>query len=158
MEVLIINILVWTNILVLLGALYLTLRNTVRNFLNKRAQKIKNSIKTARNDKEVTQEELRHWKTMVDNVKIEIDEIIKEATHEAEVEKKRWQARAKKDYNDIMKRTKRDIESEVLGAKIALGKEVIDKAIVQAELMLKKKIKIDHHKEFVKEFVANTRI
>lgn len=119
--------------------------------LQTREEFIRDSLTKAKQEREESQRVLADYKTQVENAKDEATAIVEEGRRDAEETRKRIQAAAKAEAQDIADRAKRDIGLARDQAVKELHDEVIVLAASVAGKMIRREVNADEHKSLLDE-------
>ncbi len=119
--------------------------------LQTREEFIRDSLTKAKEEREESQRVLAEYKTQIENAKDEATAIVDEGRRDAEETRKRIQAQAKAEAQEIADRAKRDIGLARDHAVKELHDEVIVLAASVAGKMIQREVNADEHKSLLDE-------
>jgi F-type H+-transporting ATPase subunit b len=141
------------NFSVLFIALFLLLRKPVSKALNGRIDGIKQQLVDLETKKAEAEKQLETYKVKLAELDQEADRIVDEYIKQGNEAKAKIIAAAESTAVKLEEQAKRNIESEFKQAKIRLQEEVLEKALVKAEELLKDKITSDDQDRLVDEYL-----
>jgi F-type H+-transporting ATPase subunit b len=143
------------NFLILVGGLaFLLKKMDLRGFFKKRTELIEQSLREAREAKELAQKALAEVEERLRTKDSEIELIITSARQSGEKEKARLIEEGEKLKARILEQAKTNIDYEVKRAKESIKEEAVDIAMELAEKKLKEKLSKDEQLKLLEESLA----
>ncbi len=143
------------NFLVLVFVMvYMLKKMDIKGYFRKRTELIEQSLKEAKEAKELAQKALSEVEDRLKVKDKEIEEIIASAKFSGEREKARLVEEGEKMKEKILEQTKTNIDYEVKKAKEAIKAEAVDIAMELAEKKLKDKLTKEEQLKLLEESVA----
>ena len=141
------------NFAVLAIGLFFLLRKPVSQALNARIDGIKEQLGELEAQKQAAEAELAKYNEKLATLEGEAETIVAEYVRQGEEAKARILAEAEKTAEKLEEQAKKNIENEFKKAKEEIQAEIIDKALAQAEEMIKSKISGDDQDSLVDEYL-----
>lgn len=147
--------LVWRIIVFVVFAfiLYKLLKEPLLNFLSSRSEEIKKSIEDAEKAKIEAESELQNYKSKLEHMNKELEDMKSKAIKSAEAEKQRILEEAEKSILKLKMAAESMIESDLNRAKEELKKETFLLALKLAEENLTTKLPKDKQLELMKNYI-----
>lgn len=143
------------NFLLLVALLaYAMKKADIKGFFRKRTELIEQSLKEAREAKELAQKALAEVENRIKMIDKEVEEIIASAKLSGEKEKGRLVEEGDKLKEKILEQAKTNIDFEVKQAKEMIKKEAVEIAMELAEKKLKEKLTKEEQLKLLEESVA----
>ena len=146
------------NFAVLFIGVFLLIRKPLSEVLNERVKGIKNQLNTLDEQKKDAEKKLDQCNDKLKRLNEEADEIVAQYITQGNVTKAKLIKEAEALAEKLKEQTEKNIEHEFLKAKSKLQNDIISKAIIKAEELIKNKItKKDRDKlidEYLKKVVA----
>ncbi len=143
------------NFLILVAILvYAMKKGDIQGFFRKRTELIEQSIKEAREAKELAQKALAEVENRLKSIDKEVEEIIASAKLSGEKEKGRLVEEGDKLKEKILEQAKTNIDFEVKMAKATIKKEAVEIAMQLAEKKLREKLTKEEQLKLLEESVA----
>lgn len=143
------------NFLILVGLLVYAMKKAdIKGFFQKRTELIEQSLKEAKEAKELAQKALAAVEERLKVKDTEIEEIIASAKASGDKEKARLLEEGAKLKEKILEQAKTNIDFEVKGAKAAIKEEAVMIALELAEKKLKEKLTKEEQLKLLEESVA----
>lgn len=143
------------NFLILVGVLVFFMKKMdLKGFFKKRTELIEQSLREAREAKELAQKALAEVEERLKTKDSEIDNIIAAARQSGEKEKARLVEEGDKLKARILEQAKTNIDYEVKKAKEAIKEEAVEIAMELAEKKLKEKLSKDEQLKLLEESLA----
>ncbi len=141
------------NFAVLAGVLFFLLRKPVSQALNARIKGIKEQLEELEAKKKAAEDELAKYNEKLATLEGEAETIVAEYIRQGEDAKARILAEAEKTAEKLEVQAKKNIEHEFKQAKADIQAEMIDKALLKAEEIIKSKISDDDQVSLVDEYL-----
>lgn len=141
------------NFTILAVGLFLLLRKPVSNALNARIKGIIDQLGELENKKKETEKTLSEYQKKLAMLDEESKKIITEYVRQGEEAKARIIREAESAAGKLEEQAKKNIENEFSQAKSRLQKEIIEKALVKAETMIREKITSDDQDRIVDDYL-----
>lgn len=141
------------NFTVLVVALFLLLKKPVSSALNDRIDGIRNELQDLEAQKDAAQKKLDEYTQKLTTLEQEATEIIADYKAQGESAKAKILEGAKASAAKIEQQAQRNIENEFAEAKKKLQQDIFEKAIMQAEELVKTKITPDDQNKLVDEYL-----
>lgn len=143
------------NFLILVGVMtYVLKKMDVKGFFKKRTELIEQSLREAREAKELAQKALAEVEERLKVKDTEIEQIIAAAKQSGENEKARLIEEGDKLKTRILEQAKTNIDYEVKRAKESIKEEAVEIAMELAEKKLKEKLSKDEQLKLLEESLA----
>lgn len=141
------------NFSLLVFVLYKFGKAPVLNFLQNGAELAQRSLKDADIKAEEKQKELEEYKSRLTSMKKEIDEMVEEAKHEAQLEKERIIVEADKEAEKILELASFTIDQETKKAKAELRDWLAQETVELSSGIIQKKIKATNHQSLIRDYL-----
>ena len=141
------------NFVVLAVALFLVLRKPVAQALNGRIKDIQDQLSDLEAKKKEAEKELAGYNERLARLDQEAKEIMEEYVRQGQEAKARILKAAEASADKLEEQAKRNIEHEFEQAKAELQEEILEKALVEAEAIVKAKITEDDQNRLVDEYL-----
>jgi F-type H+-transporting ATPase subunit b len=141
------------NFTVLAVGLFLLLRKPVAQALNGRIQDIKDQLSDLEAQKQEAEKQLAEYNERLARLDQEAKEIMEQYIQQGNEAKARILEAAEASAVKLEEQAKRNIEHEFERAKQTLRTEIIEKALVEAEAIVKAKITDDDQNRLVDEYL-----
>ena len=141
------------NFTILAVGLFLLLRKPVSNALDARIKGIRDQLDELKNKKEETEKTLSEYQRKLATLDKESKKIIDEYVRQGEEAKARILKEAESAADKLEEQAKKNIENEFGLAKSRLQAEIIEKALVKAEKMIREKISSDDQDRIVDDYL-----
>lgn len=141
------------NFSVLAVALIWLLRKPASKALNARIQGIKDQLSELEAKKKDAEKELAGYKERLSLLEQESEKLIEEYVRQGEEAKVRILEEAKQAAEKLEEQARRNIENEFKQAKVQLQEDILEKALVQAEALIKNKITTEDQDKLVDEYL-----
>ncbi len=141
------------NFAVLATVLFFLLKKPVAQALNARIDGIKEQLGELEAQKKAAEDELAKYNEKLATLEGEAETIVAEYIRQGEEAKTRILAEAEKTAEKLEEQAKKNIEHEFKKAKADIQAEIIDKALLQAEEIIKSKISEDDQNSLVDEYL-----
>ncbi len=143
------------NFLVLVAVLaYGMKKGDIKGFFRKRTELIEQSLKEAKEAKDLAQKALAEVEGRLKMIDKEVEEIIASAKLSGEKEKERLVEEGDKLKEKILEQAKTNIDFEVKQAKATIKKEAVEIAMELAEKKLREKLTKEEQLKLLEESVA----
>ncbi len=141
------------NFLVLAGALFYIARKPVAQFFSSRVKGIQDQLADLERKQADAQKTLAQYEEKIADLSKESERIVQDYVRQGEEAKKRILAEAEAQAAKLEDSAKRNIEQEFKAAKAKLQHEIAEKALEQAELLVKSSISSDDQDRLVDEYL-----
>ena len=141
------------NFAVLAIGLFLLLKKPVSQALNARIDGIREQLEELESKKKAAEGELAKYNEKLATLEGEAETIVAEYVRQGEEAKARILAEAEKTAEKMEAQAKKNIENEFKKAKEDIQAEIIDKALLKAEEIIKSKISDDDQNSLVDEYL-----
>jgi F-type H+-transporting ATPase subunit b len=141
------------NFAVLAIALFFLLKKPVSQALNARIDGIKEQLGELEAQKKAAEEELAKYNEKLATLEGEAETIVAEYVRQGEEAKARILEEAEKTAEKLEEQAKKNIQNEFQRAKADIQAEIIDKALLKAEEIIKSKISEDDQNSLVDEYL-----
>ena len=141
------------NFTILAVGLFLLLRKPVSNALDARIKGIRDQLGELEEKKRKTEQTLSEYQKKLATLDQESKKIIDEYIRQGEDAKARILKEAESAAVKLEEQAKRNIENEFSQAKSRLQAEIIEKALVKAETMIREKITSDDQDRIVDDYL-----
>ncbi|WDN89911.1 F-type H+-transporting ATPase subunit b [Desulfosarcina sp. BuS5] len=141
------------NFAVLAIALFLLLRKPVSDGLSSRIKGIKDELNELEAGKKAAEMELSRYQDKLDKLDQETEKLIAEYVKQGNDAKERILKEAESAAVKLEEQARRNIENEFKKARIKLKEEILEKALVKAEEMIKSKITAEDQDRLVDEYL-----
>ncbi|MGD9731085.1 MAG: hypothetical protein AB7U45_02800 [Desulfamplus sp.] len=141
------------NFLVLVGALFYIAKKPVAQFFSSRVKGIQEQLADLEQKKADAQKVLADYESKIADLSKESERIIEDYVRQGEEAKKRILAEAEAQAIKLEDSAKRNIEQEFKSAKSKLQQEIAEKALAQAELLVKESISSEDQDRLVDEYL-----
>ncbi|MBF0378309.1 MAG: ATP synthase F0 subunit B [Desulfamplus sp.] len=141
------------NFLVLAGVLFYIARKPVAQFFSSRIKDIQGQLADLEQKKTDAQKMLSEYENKIAELSKESEKIVQDYVRQGEDAKKRILAEAEAQALKLEESAKRNIEQEFKAAKAKLQQEIAEKALAQAELLVKESISSEDQDRLVDEYL-----
>jgi F-type H+-transporting ATPase subunit b len=141
------------NFAVLAIGLFLLLRKPVSQALNSRIKGIKEQLDELEAKKKTAEEQLEEYNRKFAKLELEAEKLIEDYIRQGNEAKARIIDEAKKAAEKLEEQAQRNIEHEFKQAKVKLQEEILDKALVKTEEIIKNKITAQDQEKLVDEYL-----
>ena len=141
------------NFAVLAIALFLLLRKPVSDGLSSRIKGIEDELNELEAGKKAAEMELSRYQDKLDKLDQEAEKLIAEYVRQGNDAKERILKEAESAAVKLEEQARRNIENEFKKARIKLKEEILEKALVKAEEMIKSKITAEDQDRLVDEYL-----
>jgi F-type H+-transporting ATPase subunit b len=121
------------------------------NVLHERERTIRDSIESARREREEAQRLLDDYKRQLEQARQEATAIVEEGRRDSEAVRQRIQAEARQQADEMIERARREIRLATDTAVKELYDQTADLAVQVASGILKREIKPDEHRDLVQQ-------
>lgn len=142
------------NFAVLAIGLFLVLRKPVSQALSDRIKGIKQELEDLETRKADVEKQLAEYNTKLATLDEEAEKVIAEYIRQGEEAKARILKEAESAADKLEEQAKKNIENEFKQAKENLQAEIVEKALVKAEQLVKEKISAEDQDRLVDEYLA----
>ena len=141
------------NFAVLAIGLFLILRKPVSQALDSRIKGIKDQLSELETKKKEAEKELVKYNERFSLLEQEAEKLIEEYIRQGNEAKARIIDEAKKTVEKLEEQARRNIEHEFKQAKIKLQQDILEKALVNAETLIKNNITTQDQEKLVDEYL-----
>lgn len=141
------------NFLVLAAVLFFIARKPVAQFFSSRIKDIQGQIADLESKKAAAQKALAEYEEKLADLSRESEKIVQDYVKQGEEAKKRILAEAEAQAVKLEESAKRNIEQEFKAAKSRLQQDIAEKALLQAELLVKSSISSEDQDRLVDEYL-----
>ncbi|MBF0199861.1 MAG: ATP synthase F0 subunit B [Desulfamplus sp.] len=141
------------NFAVLAGVLFYIARKPVAAFFSSRIKGIKDELADLEQKKEAARQSLAEYESKLAKLAAESEEMVQEYIRQGEESKKRILAEAEAQAEKLQESAKRNIEYEFKAAKSGLQREIVEKALEQAEILVRESISVQDQDHLVDEYL-----
>jgi len=141
------------NFLVLVGVLFYIARKPVAHFFSSRVKGIQEQLADLEQKKVAAQKSLADYEKKLSDLSKESERIVQDYVRQGEDAKKRILAEAEAQAIKLEESAKRNIEQEFKAAKSRLQQEIAEKALAQAEMLVKVSIASEDQDRLVDEYL-----
>ena len=141
------------NFSVLAIGLFLLLRKPTSQALNSRIKGIKDQLDELETKKKAAEKQLAEYNKKFSQLEQETQKLIEDYIRQGNEAKARIIDEAKKAAEKLEEQAQRNIEHEFKQAKVKLQEEILDKALVKTEEMIKNKITAQDQEKLVDEYL-----
>jgi len=141
------------NFAFLAGALFFLLRKPVSEALRSRIAGIKEQLEDLESRKEETEKKLLAYNEKLSQLEKEAEKIVADYVKQGNEAKQRILKEAQAAAEKLQDQAQRNIEREFERARQQLQEEILEKSLVRAEAIIKKKIKAADQNRLVKEYL-----
>lgn len=141
------------NFALLAIVLFFIAKKPVKEFFRSRQQGIEEELTDLEQKKKNAEKELADYEGRLKKLNEESDRILEDYVRQGEEAKKRIIAEAQEQAEKLEELAKRNIEQEFKTAKAALKNEIVDKAVEEAEALVKQSIADEDQDKLVDEYL-----
>jgi F-type H+-transporting ATPase subunit b len=141
------------NFSVLAIGLFLLLRKPTAQALNSRIKGIKDQLDELETKKKAAEKQLAEYNRKFTQLEQEAEKLIEDYIRQGNEAKARIIDEAKKAAEKLEEQAQRNIEHEFKQAKVKLQEEILDKALVKTEEIIKNKITAQDQEKLVDEYL-----
>ena len=141
------------NFAVLAIGLFIILRKPVSRLLNSRINGIREQLSDLETKKKAAEKKLAEYDERLSRLDKEADTIITEYVRQGNEAKARILAEAEKAAGRLEEQARRNIEHEFNQAKLHLQEEIMGKALIKAEHIIKDKITLQDQEKLIDEYL-----
>lgn len=141
------------NFVLLAAVLFLLLRKPVSKAFGDRIQGIKEQLADLENKKAEAEKRLAEYNEKLSDLEKETESIVTEFVRQGEEAKKRIISEAEASAVKLEEQAKRNIEHEFKQAKSKLQADIMEKAMVKAENLIREKISTEDQDRLVDEYL-----
>ena len=141
------------NFAVLAGALFFLLRKPVSQFFSSRIKGIEDQLSELENKKKDAEQKLEEYSEKLAQLDKEGKKIVDDYIRQGNEAKARILKEAESVAEKLKEQARRNIDYEINQAKLRLKEEVLEKAIVKAEEIIKNELTIEDHDRLVDEYL-----
>jgi F-type H+-transporting ATPase subunit b len=127
------------------------------SFLSRRQEEVQNAIEQAAGKKKEAEEHLSEWQKKVDSLNQEVKELHQKIRDEGETERKKIVLHAQEESERIRQQAGIIAEQEMIKARAALRKEMVDLSVELAEKLLKDAMQPQDQERLIQEYIGKVR-
>jgi F-type H+-transporting ATPase subunit b len=142
------------HFIVLAGGLFFLLKKPVAQALGARVKGIEDQLNELETQKAEAEKKLAEYNQKFAQLEKESESIVADYVRQGEEAKGRIIKEAEAVAEKMKTQAQKNIESEIQRAKVQLQEEILDKALAQAEALIKEKINADDQEKLVDEYLA----
>jgi F-type H+-transporting ATPase subunit b len=142
------------NFIVLAGALFYIAKKPVAEFFSSRIKGIQEQLADLEQKKDAAQKSLAEFEAKLADLTGESEKMVQEYVRQGEEAKKRILAEAESQAAKLEESAKRNIEQEFKAAKNRLQQEIAEKALEQAEALVRESISSEDQDRLVDEYLG----
>jgi F-type H+-transporting ATPase subunit b len=132
-------------------------KKPLTSFLSHRKEEIQNAIEQSARKKEEAGAHLAEWQKKVDSLNQEVKDLHQRIRDEGEAERKKIVTRAQEESERIHQQAGVIAEQELVKARAALKKEMVDLSVDLAEKLLKDTMKPQDQERLIQEYIGKVR-
>jgi F-type H+-transporting ATPase subunit b len=141
------------NFGVLAAGLFFLLRKPVAKALDARIQGIKDQLSELEAKKKDAEKELAEYNERLSLLEQEAEKLVEEYVRQGNEAKAKILKEAKQAAEKLEEQARRNIDNEFQQAKLQLQREMLEKALVNAETLIKNKITAEDQDKLVDEYL-----
>ncbi|MBU4185104.1 MAG: ATP synthase F0 subunit B [Proteobacteria bacterium] len=141
------------NFAVLVGALFFILRKPVAQFFSSRIKGIENQLSELETKKKDAEQKLEEYTEKLAQLDKEAKKIVDDYIRQGNEAKARILQEAESVADKLKEQALRNIDYEINQAKLRLQGEILEKAIMKAEEIIRDEITIEDHDRLVDEYL-----
>ncbi len=141
------------NFGLLVAVLFLLAKKPVKEFFQSRRKGIEDELTDLEKKKKNAEKELAEYESRLKNLNEESNRILDDYVRQGEEAKRRIIAEAQEQATKLEELAKRNIEQEFKAAKTALKNEIVEKAVAEAETLVKQSIASEDQDRLVDEYL-----
>jgi len=141
------------NFVVLAVGLFYLLKKPASQALNGRIEDIKEQLNDLDAKKETAKQALAEYEKKLAELETEAEKIVQDYVRQGNEAKARIIEEAKSAAEKLEEQAQRNIEHEFKQAKLKIQEDIIEKALIQAEAMIKKQISAKDQDKLVDEYI-----
>jgi len=142
------------HFIVLAGGLFFLLRKPVSQALGGRVKGIEDQLSDLEAQKAEAEKKLAAYNQKFAELEKESEGIVAEYVRQGEEAKSRILKEAEAAADKLKVQAQKNIENEIQRAKARLQEEILDKALTNAEALIKEKVNADDQEKLVDEYLA----
>ena len=142
------------NFAVLAIALIFLIRKPMKKALNDRIQSIRDQLSELEAKKKAAEDELANYNRKFQQLDQESEKLIAQYVQQGEEAKARIIKEAESAAEKLQEQARRSIEQEFKKARLDLQEDVLEKALVQAEELIRNRISDDDQERLVDEYLG----
>jgi len=142
------------HFIILAGVLFFLLKKPVAHALDARVKGIREQLSDLEAQKKEAEQKLAEYNQKFAQLEKESERIMAEYVRQGEEAKARILEEAESAADRMKAQAQKNIESEIQRAKAQLQEEILDKALAQAEALIKEKISTDDQEKLVDEYLS----
>lgn len=142
------------NFIVLAGALFYIARKPVAEFFTSRVKGIQRELADLEQKKGAAQKSLAEYENKLADLAGESERIVQDYVRQGEEAKKRILVEAEAQAVKLEESAKRNIEQEFKTAKSGLQQEIAEKALEQAEILVRESISSEDQNRLVDDYLS----
>lgn len=142
------------HFIVLAGGLFFLLKKPVAQALGARVKGIEDQLGELESQKAAAEQKLAEYNQKFAQLEKESQAIVAEYVRQGEEAKARILKEAEAAAEKLKVQAQKNIDSEIQRAKAQLQTDILDKALAEAEALIKEKINADDQEKLVDEYLA----
>ncbi len=131
--------------------------NPILKILHERERMIRDSLESAKNEREQAEQLLAQYQQQLDNARTEAAALVEKGRQDAEAARQRILNEARQETTDMTARAKREIELTTDAAIKELYDQTADLAIMVAGRVLEKELSAEDHRKLISDSIAEIR-
>jgi F-type H+-transporting ATPase subunit b len=132
-------------------------KKPLASFLSQRQEEVRSAMEQAASKKEEAEKKRFEWQEKVNSLSQEVRELHQRIRDEGEAERKKIVKRAQEESERIRQQAGVIAEQELIKARAALKKEMVDLSMELAENLLKEAIQPQDQERLVQEYIGKVR-
>ncbi len=132
-------------------------KKPLASFLTRRQEEIQNALAQSARKKEEAAALLAEWQKKVDSLNQEVQDLHQRIRDEGESERKKIVSRAQEESERVRQQAGIIAEQELLKARAALKKEMVDLSVDLAERLLKEVLRPQDQERLIQEYIGKVR-
>ncbi|MDY0131365.1 MAG: hypothetical protein RBR53_01740 [Desulforegulaceae bacterium] len=141
------------NFAVLVSVLFVLLRKPVSNFFSQRIENLKLEISELELKKEEAEKELHKFQKKMESLEEEVKTIVDTYVEQGEKAREKIIAEAKISAEKLQIQAERKIEQEFKLARESLSREIVEKAVLEAEKLIRENITEEDQEKIVSDYI-----
>ena len=141
------------NFVVLVSVLFVLLKKPVKDFFSGRVEDLKKEISDLEEKKAKAEKDLQGYEKKMESLDEEVKVIVSTYVEQGKKAKKKILEEAKSSAEKLQMQAEKKIEQEFKLAKESLSKEIVDKAVFEAEKLIKTKINDQDQEKIIDDYI-----
>lgn len=142
------------NFAVLVAVLFVLLKKPASNFFSQRVENLKTEISELEAKKERAEKDLHEYQKKMESLDEEVKTIVKTYVEQGENAREKILAEAKKSAEKLQSQAEKKIEQEFKLARESLSKEIIEKAVAEAEKLISENINEQDQEKIISDYIG----